>query len=334
MLGELESTVGLSEGTLKKYLVNKDDFIAINKGLYDELINALTEKIKAQCEEVDEIEFKSKVKEEINKYLGKIQKETEKPYEGKDSLEKLFDGTKQYAKSFWRFIWDTAKEYMEANDDAPNKLDAIIKNGIEEFCDTWVRFETAHSTLANKINYKEKNKKIFLDFLKDYEKYINDIVNASKEIDSHLSKTLNNMKNNEAFFDEYLQGQIALLNTMSDEINKSVSSLRTEYVAARRDCKAIKKIIKGYVETYKGQFGDALNGKEINKWQPPASCSKFTLAQAVLFVYYCVDQYEGYWKLGISDEILKYLERSQKVKLGMTAKEIKKIIGTSTKKRG
>lgn len=338
VLGELESTVGLSAGTLKKYLVNKDDFIAINKGLYDELLDALTKKIKVQCEEVDEIKFKAKVKEEIDKYLGKIQKETEKPYEEKDSAEKLFDVTKQYAKNFWGFIWDTVKDYMEANDekndDAPNKLDATIKSGIEEFCGTWVRFEMVHSTLANKINYKETKKKIFLDFLKDYEKYINDIVDASKEINWHLSETLNNMKNNEAFFNEHLQGQIALLNTMSDEINKSVSNLRTAYIAARSDSKVIKKIIKGYVETYKGQFGDALNGKEINKWKPPASCSKFTLAQAVLFVYYCVDQYEGYWKLGLSDEILKYLERSEKVKLGMTAKEIKKIIGTSKKKRG
>lgn len=338
VLGELESTVGLDGGSLKKYLVNKNDFIAINKGLYDKLIDALTEKIKAQCGEVDEIEFKSKVKEEINKYLGKIQKEMEKPYEEKDSVERLFDGTKQYAKILWKFILSTVKNYMgandEKNDDAPNELNATIKNEIEEFCDTWVRFEMVHGTLANKINYRETKKEILEDFLKDYEKYINDIVNASKEIGSHLSETLNNMKNNKAFFGEYIQGQIALFNTMSCEIDKSVSSLRTEYIAARSDSKAIKKIIKGYVETYKGQFGDALNGKEISKWQPPASCSKFTLAQAVLFVYYCVDQYEDFWKFGLSDKILEYLERNEKLKLGMTAKEIKKIIGTSKEKRG
>ena len=338
VLGELESTVGLVGGSLEKYLVNKNDFIAINKGLYDKLIDALTKKIKAQCGEVDEREFKSKVKEEINKYLGKIQKEMEKPYEEKDSVERLFDGTKQYAKILWKFILSTVKDYMgandEKNDDAPNELNATIKNEIEEFCDTWVRFEMVHGTLANKINYRETKKEILEDFLKDYEKYINGIVNASKEIGLHLSKTLEDMKNNKAFFNEHIQRQIALFNKNSCEIDKSVSSLRTEYIAARSDSKAIKKIIKGYVETYKDQFGDALNGKEISNWQPPASCSKLTLAQAVLFVYYCVDQYEDCWKFGLSNKILEYLERNEKLKLGMTAKEIKKIIGTSKEKRG
>ena len=42
VLGELESTVGLSAGALKKYLVNKDDFIAINKGLYDEVLDSFS----------------------------------------------------------------------------------------------------------------------------------------------------------------------------------------------------------------------------------------------------------------------------------------------------
>lgn len=331
VLGEFENTLNLGKGSLKKYLVNENDFIAVNNGLYYDLIDALTEKIKVHCKEVDkEEEFKSKVKKEINEYLKKIQEEMKK-----GSLEVFTDAAKQCAKSLWGFISPIIKYFTGANDE--KKDDAEIKKEIEKFCYTWVRFERVHVTLADKINYKEK---ILNEFLGEYETYIDNIVkasNASNTLEkkySHLSETLYEMKDNKALSRKRIRDLIVLLNRTSNEINKSVSSLRTKYIAAQSDSEAIKEIIKDYVETYKDKFGNALNGKEISEWKPLKSCSTFTLAQAVLVVYYYVDRYENKRKFGLSDEIFGYLERSEKVKLGITTNEIKEIIGTLEQKRG
>ena len=354
LLDNLASSVDLPKGSLEKYLLEKNDYFEINKNLYDEVVNALAKKIKAECEKSDEFknevsksseeEFKKNVRSKMDGFLNKIAKENEQRVnkQNRGFWESLYMVPVDAAVSLSEYFFNGFKDMLfsknsNVENEKSRKLNVEIKNKVEEFCETWIKFEMAHRSLANMIKYRNQKKENLNNFIKDYEKYIKDISEAS---DISKNDAMSGMNAFKAKYDPEKDGlevsyqeKIAQINKKSDEINKVVSKLKVEYDSAVNNSKIIKKIIKNFVGSYKKQFENALDGATLSKWNPPSPCSKLTLGQSVLFVYYSVDRYEKNWHFGLSDYAVNYLYKSEKTKLGITINEIKNTIDPSRKQK-
>lgn len=371
-LNELAASVDLPRSSLEKYLSEKNDYLEINKNLYDELASALAKKLRAECEEnsefkneagkISEDDFKQKIRNRMDCCLGKLkfEKEEKENKEKRGFFETIYMKPVDMALSLGKSIFEGFCVWWYSGDKDKKskksyKLNEAIKNRVEKFCDTWLGFEMAHLALAKLITYRDQRKQNLENFLESYEKYIKDITNASKKVSIHAEeKTISTIdkeklskgdlkislispgevvkaKDKDALSNPIVQERIALINQKGSEINKAVSKLKIEYDSAVCDVDIVRTLIKKFVGNYRKQFANALNGVDIASWAPPASCSKLTLGQAVLFSYYSLDRYEKNWHFGLDDEVLTYLLNIDKVKLGLTADEMRNIVNSVSK---
>ena len=346
-LNDLANAVGLQGSSLNKYLSKREDYLTINKGIYCELVNALTKKLKAECEAISktrdevtgmkEYQFKQKVKDSIDYHLKKITAENkEKEYKDERSyFESIYMKPVEMCKSLVENITDLFSEWWYSGNNkkkgtGSSKLDKAIENSIVEFSENWISFEMAYMAMANLIAYRDQKKHNLESFITDYEKYIADITKASQKLSLNNEKTTKNINTKELDTPD-IKDKIARFNQLCDKINKTVFKLKIEYNSAVDDVDSIKIIIKNFVNSYKEQFVNALRGLDISDWTPPNPCSKLTLGEAVLFVYYSVDRYEKDWHFGLFDYVLTYFDNSNKVKLGLSTDEIRNIINSVNK---
>lgn len=336
-LDELEDIVGVNKGALKKYFAEKGGYLKIDENMYDELANALIEKLKPQSGKSDVLEkrkeefkkeIKAKIKESLKETHAEAAKEEKKHSSKRSTILGFFNSlfstegrTKlqvqvvaKVRKSFKNLKKFLKGNYLKGN--GYKFSDEAIK-AIEAFCDAWADFEAEHASLSSLIKSRDENLKILNSFVGKYNEYIGNISRASIKV-AKPSNIQIDEKELESFEDKILAH-----NRCSAKINVSAGVLREECNEAESNIDAINGMIKKYVSDYSEQFKTALKGQTIDTWVLPSSCSKLTLGQSVLFTYYCLKNYkDNHFYLGI---VAEHLEKIEKAKLGITSKEFEEM---------
>ena len=175
------------------------------------------------------------------------------------------------------------------------------------------------------MNDRDSKAKSLSKLIREYNKYIEDISKATEKVaveDKDKIKAVN-IKNKDRF-----KWLVEEFNNSNNDIKKTIPKIKHYYDAAFDSAECVKSSIEVYINDYKGQFSKSFEGKSLRSWAPNKNSSKLTLGQAILFTHYCISKYEEKC-FGLGKGFASYLEESERMKLGVTTKELKNIIANS-----
>lgn len=354
-LNKLAKRVEVSESSLNKYLSSEKDFKEINNGLYNELAEDLTKVVKETISEYNEnfggnkFEFtnEKELKDNIEIIMGGekavLEREMKKKTEDNGNSEGWLSLGFKYFKAFYSGIYKIFEEKTKGKSEtlynsfvahinwkaieekAIDSAKKYLKFITEDFLAVWGNFEVSHRCLVEIMKDRDSKAKSLSKLIRKYNKYIEDISKATEKVaveDKDKIKAVN-IKNKDRF-----KWLVEEFNNSNNDIQKTIPKIKHYYDAAFYNAECVKSSIEVYINDYKGQFSKSFEGKTLRSWAPNKNSSKLTLGQAILFTHYCISKYEEKC-FGLGKGFASYLEESERMKLGVTTKELKNIIANS-----
>lgn len=355
-LNKLAKRVELSESSLNKYLSSEKDFKEISNGLYNELAENLTKLVEETISEYNEnfggnkLEFtnEEELKNSIEMIMGGdkavLEKEMKKKAEDNGNAEGWLSLGFKYFKAFYsgiykvfeketkskskELLYDSFKKYINwegIKKEAKGSAEKYLKFITEDFLAVWGNFEVSHRCLVEIMNDRDSKANSLSELIGKYNKYIEDISKATEKMAVENKDKIKgvNIKNQDRF-----KWLVEEFNNSNNDIKKTIPKIKHYYDAAFDSAECVKSSIEVYINDYKGQFSKSFEGKTLRSWAPNKNSSKLTLGQAILFTHYCISKYEEKC-FGLGKGFASYLEESERMKLGVTSKELKNIIANS-----
>ena len=233
-------------------------------------------------------------------------------------------------------------EQDDAQDDAQDDVNLAKIEGITEeirkIGEAFLDFREANvrflDLVRNKLYGNENGTMLLIDH--EYKSYIKDIetilkaftLKNSDQYESISETALANKINYKETYAEKVSNDVVLNNVSNfvsaiNAITREIPKIKKEYRGAQDDANETKKLIKYYIRFVKGSCGVNIIGVDnMNDWKPPGDTSKLKLSQAIPYVYYCVNKYEGK-NFGLNEDIVEVIEESERSVFGMTLRDIK-----------
>lgn len=347
-LNQLTDSVGLSQGGLNGYFSSRDGFKKINNKLYGELAEDLVRKAEEIVSDYNKKSGSEKLKFTRNDNLEKqiigtmggsekaIDKKVEKKVEEETGKAEggwwvywgvvvnfITNGFKMVGnlfKSETSKLCDSFKNCLEGNDqEAKEEINKNLQDLVENFLKAWKEFMVAYQYVSKILDSIDEKYEKVNDLFEEFNRYITNISNVSVKILEENKAESDNIRGNL----KNLEGIKNLIGTFvksADEIGKTVSKVKRYYDAAIENAEYTTKSIDIFVDKYNDRFT-----KSLDSWASHVGASELTLGQAILFAKYCIYRYEERC-LGLDRNFVDYLEENERMKLGITQKEIKEIM--------
>lgn len=359
-LSKLVEVVGLSKDDLKKYFQRIDNFKEINKGVYEDLATGLVKKANEIIDEynknklddkkvafatgADEAKLKTKIVEEMGgnvKFVEENVKKESVKKENEGFFSWALNGIKSGVKSVGQYLaeklWTySLKDYIKCSNGAvPEDISKNIQALEENFLEAWKEFLSYYTFVSMNLEVSEDIKAIINELYGIFDEYIENIKKAVKKSVSTIGKYNKRPPVNNKNGQVNEQVKPPAKEPVKVEIPKKFDDLLGEFnVSSSKISKTVFKIKRYYdaavdnAECIIGPLGDFASRYHITPILGTQSVSEMSLGQAILFAEDCIISYKAR-HFGLSDKLVDYLEENERMKLGITKKELREIIDNS-----
>lgn len=343
---ELAKSVGLSKSDLNGCFELEYGFKKIGKGLYDKLAGDLLKKVKEISSEEfklnkDEENVKSdeEIKEEIKKIMVDKEKEVENEVKKKvnnndTGILGWFFGSDKTSDKFGMktSLYDCFSYNFE-----DRYLNESVRGVIKNFSEAWINFESSYINFVNALNIMYEGRKKVDELRSEFWNYYVNISNITDKIEKNNKIGKDNKKAKVTLeLPKNFNKSVEDFNLLANKIGKTVSKIKVCYDDAIKDAERARGSIEIFVGNNDDKFKKCLDGKTVNNWEPKKGDCWFSLGEALLLTNYCIRKYEdknfGFdegLENGFNEFLNSCLEKNERIKLGITQKELRKIIDNS-----